>query len=435
MDFLAKRIVIMGLGRFGGGGGAARYLARHGAKVLITDTSTAERLAESITALDGLPIDYRLGKHVEEDFTGADLIIVNPAVRQHDNPFLAAAAAAGVPTTSEIRLLVSQLPDRRRTIGITGTAGKSTVVAMLRHLLRKAPAMPRVHLGGNIGGSLLESLETIRPDDWVVLELSSFMLHGLNADHWSPGVAVVTNCTSNHLDWHRNMANYVAAKQVILKHQKSGDQAVLGESVVSWLTNSGVTRHVVAGDDGEIKLAVPGRHNCFNAACAIRVADAIGVTGDHRFSGLSDFIGLPHRLELVAAHDGVHYVNDSKATTPHAMQIALQSFNLATVHLITGGYDKDVDLSECISLAAQCCRAIYTIGATGDSIADVASVGKAEVIRCQTLDNAVAETTRRTCQGDVVLLSPACPSYDQFSNYEQRGEAFTNAVHGQIKGE
>lgn len=435
MDFFAKRIVIMGLGRFGGGVGAARYLVRHGAKVLITDTSTAEQLDESIAALDGLPIDYRLGQHVEEDFTSADLIVVNPAVYQHGNPFLAAAAVAGVPTTTEIRLLISQLPDRRRTIGVTGTAGKSTVVAMLGHLLRKAPVMSRVHLGGNIGGSLLESLETIQPDDWVVLELSSFMLHGLNADHWSPGVAVVTNCMSNHLDWHRNMTNYIAAKQVILKHQKSGDQAVLGESVASWLTNSGVTRHVVDGGDGGIKLSVPGWHNCFNATCAIRVVDAIGVTGDYRSNGLSDFVGLPHRLELVAAHDGVHYVNDSKATTPQAMQIALQSFNPATVHLITGGYDKDIDFSECIALAAQCCRAIYTIGATGDSIADVASVGKADVIRCQTLDNAVVETKRRTRHGDVVLLSPACPSYDQFSNYKQRGEAFANAVHGQIKGE
>ncbi|MEE8459741.1 MAG: Mur ligase family protein, partial [Phycisphaerales bacterium] len=221
MDLAGQRVTVMGLGRFGGGVGVARYLIKLGADVLVTDLLSRDDLADSLAQLDGLPIEYRLGEHNVSDFTTADLVVANPAVKP-DNRFLRAAQAAGVPVTSEIRLLVKALPNRLRTIGVTGTAGKSTVTAMIGHILKKAfpqpPAPPgdqdtvaatNVWVGGNLGGSLLDRLDEIGKDDWVVLELSSFMLHGLREDKWSPHIAVVINISPNHLDWHGTFEHYV----------------------------------------------------------------------------------------------------------------------------------------------------------------------------------------------------------------------------------
>ncbi|MEE9211608.1 MAG: Mur ligase family protein, partial [Phycisphaeraceae bacterium] len=211
MNLSGKRVIVMGLGRFGGGAGAARFCAQRGANVLVTDLAGRDQLAQSLTQLQDLPIEYRLGEHRECDFTTADLIVVNPAINPRNNPYLHAAARARIPTTSEIRLLVAHLPDRRRTIGVTGTAGKSTVVAMIGHILRQAVGPDRVHVGSNIGGSLLDKLPAIQNDHWIVLELSSFMLDSLDQDAWSPGTAVVTNFAPNHLDWHGRVEDYTTA--------------------------------------------------------------------------------------------------------------------------------------------------------------------------------------------------------------------------------
>ncbi len=432
-----RRVVVMGLGRFGGGVGAARYCARHGANVLVTDLQPAHELRQSTAQLDGLPIDYRLGGYDPTDFTGADLIVVNPAVRRDGNEFLAAATASGATLTSEIQLLVERLPDRRSVIGVTGSAGKSTTTTMIGHVMdkaqtREATAARRAWVGGNLGGSLLENIEQIGPDDWVVLELSSFMLAALDDDRWSPGIAVVTNIAANHLDWHADMADYAAAKRVIVKHQQRGDFAVLGAAVADWPTNHGVTRHVVDKCADGLTLALPGEHNGLNATCALTAAQAAGVTCSP--AALADFAGLPHRLQFVCVHENVRYFNDSKSTTPEAAQLAISSFAPATVHAIVGGYDKQADLSPLARFAAQRCRAIYTVGATGDAIAADADAGPAQVVRCQTVAHAVAQTACRVRPGDTVLLSPGCASWDQFAHFEQRGEMFVAAVLG-VTGE
>lgn len=424
IDWRQKRVLVMGLGRFGGGVGVTRFLVSQGAKVLVTDLLPAEKLTQSLRRLAHLPVEWRLGEHREADFAAADIVVVNPAVDPRHNPYLAAARQAGAQFTSEIRLLVEHLPRRERTIGVTGSAGKSTTTAMIGEGLAATFGRPHVHVGGNLGGSLLENLASIGPDDWVVLELSSFMLEGLGEDKWSPHIAVVTNLSPNHLDRHRTLEAYRAAKQAILEHQTAADAAVLGPGLAAFRPKTARVAKVENGQTFPHELVLPGPHNRLNAAMALQAVVLAGANPEAAAQAITAFRGLPHRLQLVAEHDGVRFFNDSKATTPEAASLAVRCFPAGTVHAILGGYDKKSDLAPLARQAAQHCRAIYTIGATGPAIAQAAQTGPAEIVRCETLDRAVAEATKRARPGEVVLLSPACASWDQFENYEQRGQTF-----------
>lgn len=457
MDLADKRVTVMGLGRFGGGVGVARYLVKQGADVLVTDQLDADKLKDSLAQLDGLPIEYRLGEHNVSDFTTCDLVVANPAVKP-DNRFLRSAQAAGIPITSEIRLLVAALPNRLRTIGVTGTAGKSTTTAMIGHILNKAfpkpsapsgdqstATAPNVWVGGNLGGSLLDHLDEIGPDDWVVLELSSFMLHGLREDKhfrgWSPHIAVVTNLGENHLDWHGNLTTYIQDKQVILDYQdKKQDAVVFGPKMADLMTARVDCLRQREDDElrllKSLKLLLPGSHNQINAVIALDVSGLAGVDRKIGEDCLADFPGLPHRLQFVAEHNGVRYFNDSKCTTPEAAGLAIKSFDEGTVHIILGGYDKGSDLKPLAGLAAQRCAGIYTVGDTGPAIQAEAEAATsrgargagAKVVACGGLDTAVREAVGRAQPGHVVLLSPGCASWDQFDNYEQRGERFIELV-------
>jgi UDP-N-acetylmuramoylalanine--D-glutamate ligase len=445
-DYQGQRVTVMGLGRFGGGVGVTRFLSDHGGDVLVTDTLPPEELKASIDAIAGLPgVSLRLGEHNISDFTTPDLVVVNPAVKP-GNRFVRAAEAAGVPITSEIRLLVKHLPDRRKTIGITGTAGKSTVTAMLGHVLKKvlggqgtqgssgeADSGGRVHVGGNLGGSLLPRVESIQPEDWVVLELSSFMLEGLREDRWSPHIAVITNISPNHLDWHGSMEDYIAAKQVILDFQKDidGDFAIGGGGTHTIFEEKiDIARADLASSDDELRvsppldLLLPGHHNQVNARLAFKAVDAaLGMTPGHNFGLLNDFPGLPHRLQHVGTINGVTCINDSKSTTPDATRLALESFPDRPARLMCGGYDKGSDLTPLIEAASEKAAAVYTIGATGPAITDAGNKrGQTPFFNCEQLQSAVQRAIHDARPGDVLLLSPGCASWDQFENYEQRGE-------------
>ncbi len=438
-DLAGQRVTVMGLGRFGGGVGVVKYLAAQGADVLVTDLEPADRLADSLAALDGLDLNFRLGGHNVSDFTTCDLVVASPAVKP-DNRFLRAARAAGIPVTSEIRLLVSRLPNRRRTIGVTGTAGKSTVTAMIGHLLEKAGQQDsrtagKVWVGGNIGGSLLDVVDQIGQEDWVVLELSSFMLEGLREDRWSPHIAVITNITPNHLDWHGSFSAYRRAKFAIFEYQRpwssvgsnvDEDWLVTTSELGEALQNESAARVHLVNAPFPDRIPIPGEHNAWNAALAVAVIGLVVGFEESRAvcSALKAFPGLPHRLEFVGEFAGVRCYNDSKSTTPEAARLAIESFEPGTVHVILGGYDKGVDLKPLAVLAAERCRGVYTIGATGEAISDAAD----GALRCGTLDAAVKEAVGRAASGDVLLLSPGCASWDQFDNYEQRGNAFTALV-------
>lgn len=463
----------MGLGRFGGGVGVARWLAGQGADVLVTDLEPAARLADSLSKIDDLvrsgAISLRLGEHNVSDFTDTDLVVANPAVpKPWDNRFLRSATAAGVPITTEIRLLVERLPDRKRVIGVTGTVGKSTTAAMMAHVLRETGRT--VWFGGNIGGSLLAELPRVARDSWVVLELSSAMLHWLSADAgypgapgWSPGVAVITNLSPNHLDWHGEFDHYSRSKQQIVRDEQPGDTLIVDEALSSWAADARCAsvpssdhpitpsphHHFIprVGADSIPPLPVPGRHNRLNAAFALAAVQCVGIDPAAALRALATFRGLPDRLEYLgeftlpeAASDESRFrgarktrmiraYNDSKSTTPESARLAVDAMDddpaigAGRVRLICGGYDKKIDLSPLAQAAARCALA-YTIGQTGPALAEAINRAGGRAVSCGGLHRAVAGALADAKAGDVILLSPGCASWDQFTNYEERGRRF-----------
>jgi len=429
-----KRVTVFGLGRFGGGIAVARWLAEQGASVTVTDKQTADKLADSVRQLEGVPVTFHLGAHVEEDFTQAELIVASPAIPPH-NEYLKKAAAAGVPITSEIRLFIERCPCK--IFGVTGTKGKSTTSAMLGEMLRRRF---KVWVGGNIGKSLLADLEPMEPGDLVVLELSSFMLERLAPMRWSPHVAVVTMISSDHLDWHGSAEAYLSAKKNILRFQRADDFAILNgdnPAAASWAaeTSASVIRYGV--DRAKpFELIVPGKHNQLNAQGAFAAAEVVGVSWEDAQEALRNFKGLPHRLQLVREANGVRYFNDSIATVPDAAVAALESFPPKKVVQIVGGYDKGLPLTPLCNALVERAKAALCIGATGNRIADATGTAvspmasAAAVYRCGDLVTAMKMARQIAGPGDVVLLSPGCASYDQFENFEKRGEAFAELARG-----
>ena len=440
-----KHVTVMGLGRFGGGVGVTRWLAAAGAKVVVTDLAPADKLQASLDQIAGLGVTLRLGGHDERDFRAVDAVVVNPAVPD-SSLYLQMARAAGVPVTTEINLFVERCP--ARCVGVTGSVGKSTITAMIGHVLRqcaetRSGIARRIWVGGNIGESLLEGLDQIAADDIVVLELSSFQLRRTAAVHWSPHVAVITNITPNHLDWHGNFAAYVAAKLHIVRFQNPACDIVVAQDVpklreiLAHVHNDGpgVWWYGLDGDvpaaDGTdrrmrwegLKLAVPGRHNRENAAAALTVACALGAPPEAASAALATFKALPHRLQQVGVHGGVTYFDDSKSTTPEAAITALRAIE-SPLLVILGGYDKGSDLRPVAEEAARRTKFAACIGTTGPKLAEAIRAAGGQVEACADLSAAVAACRRRAEPGDAVLLSPACASWDQFVDYRARGETF-----------
>jgi UDP-N-acetylmuramoylalanine--D-glutamate ligase len=434
-DFRGKRVTVAGLGRFGGQIAAARWLIAQGARVLVTDQAPPEKLAESASQLRNLSIEFRLGEHREEDFTAVDLIVASPAIPP-TSKFLQAARSAAVPITTEIRLFIERCP--ATIIGVTGTKGKSTTTAILGEILRRRFT---TWVGGNIGHSLLPDLDKITQSHLVVLELSSFMLEHLGAMRWSPHLAVVTMVAADHLDWHGSQESYVRAKSNIVRFQHPDDIAVLNEEdpgAMSFakLSEARIVRFGVK-DRRPLDLLVPGRHNQSNAQAAFAAAYELGVGRDDAEEALREFRGLPHRLQLVHESGGVRYFNDSIATIPEAAIAALDSFPPKRVLQIVGGYDKGLPVTTLCNALLERAKAVLCIGATGKRLAEVMSQSPspqaAAVYSCGDLDTAVHIAKQNAAPGDVILLSPGYASYDQFANFEKRGEAFMKAVLGALQ--
>lgn len=435
-DWSGKRVTVMGLGRFGGGVGVAAWLANHNARVLITDLRQESDLADSIdelrTAAPDAEFEFALGAHTEGHFTQCDVLVVNPAVpHPWDNPFVLCAHQAGVSITTEIRLLVDRLPNREQVIAVTGSAGKSTTAAMIAHVLSMSD--PGCEFGGNIGGSMLGRLASIPSERWIVLELSSAMLWWLNGSQalcpsdppWAPGIAAVTTFAPNHLDWHGSTEHYRRSKQSILDHQHPGDAAVLSPAAPGWPSPVGVDVRRASMDDALPDLLIPGDHNRSNAATAMAVLTiprvAACIPPERAHTGLGSFAGLAHRLEAVGRFRTpsgvVRAFNDSKSTTPEATLRAVEALApLGPIRLIAGGYDKGASLQAINTLDL---AGLYAIGATAP---------KLEGQQCSTLDQAVRAALGDAHDGDLLLLSPGCASWDQFISYEQRGDRFTQAL-------
>lgn len=464
-DLSDSSVTVMGLGRFGGGVGVTRFLAERAgcARVLVTDLAPEVELAESLAMIEPLIrrgiVETRLGGHNVADFTTADLVVANPAVpTPWDNRFLRAALAAGVPLTTEIGLLVSRLPNRERTIAVTGSVGKSTTTAMIAHALGAALGDGSVALGGNIGGTLLGDVGAFTTDTRIVLELSSAMLFWLAlADErglvrtldpdpaalahprWSPGIAVVTNLAPNHADWHGSLDHYAAAKRALLLAQHPLDTAVLGDgSVADWAE---LTRATVLGPNlprFDRPMSLPGEHNRRNAAVAL-AACAAALDYDRvepLAAAIATFPGLVHRLQFVGEVRGVRCFNDSKSTTPESALRAVDAIaetlaaGVRGVHLIAGGYDKKIPLDPVAHIAPSL-AGLYTIGQTGPALAAAALANGAHAEHVHdtgTLESAFALAVACAKPGEAVVLSPACASWDQFTNFEARGDLFVSLV-------
>jgi UDP-N-acetylmuramoylalanine--D-glutamate ligase len=425
-DLKNKRVTVAGLGHFGGGIAVAKWLVGQGAQVTVTDLASEEELADSVAELRGLPVVFRLGGHELTDFLNTDLVVTSPAVKP-SSKYITAARQAAIPVTTEIRLFIERCP--AKIIAVTGTKGKSTATAMLGKML-EASVKQRIWVGGNIGKSLLPDLPQIAPDDLVVLELSSFMLEYLAQMRWSPHVALVTMLAVDHVDWHGSPEAYLEAKKSIVKFQRPQDFAVLGEGVPH-------TKEFAAATQGQViwfntrgrrfDLQVPGEHNQFNAQGAFATAKIFGVNWDKSQQSVKDFIGLPHRLQLVHEDAGVRYYNDSIATIPEAAIAALEAFKPRTVIQIVGGSDKGLAFEAMCNVLRDRAKAILCIGTTGPKISQLLQSNgraRAQVKLCKDLAMAMTEVKSIASEGDVVLLSTGCASYDQFQNFEQRGDTF-----------
>jgi UDP-N-acetylmuramoylalanine--D-glutamate ligase len=375
-------------------------------------------------------------------------------------PIVQAALARGIPVSALTDVFFAVCP--APIAGITGSSGKTTTTTMLGLMVEAGGFV--AHVGGNIGRPLLNEAASMRPDDWVVLEMSSFQLEWLAA---SPRIAVVTNLTPNHLDRHGTMEEYAAAKLHIVQYQRSGDTAVLnaqdqyaprfaraaGGRVLYFSLELETAPSDGAVLEGEMlcirrgrmsetvcsrhDLRVPGLHNVANALAAITAADVVGVSVDAMRDVLRSFTGVPHRLELVRTLGGVRYYNDSIATTPDRAQAALDAVP-GLVVLILGGHDKNLPWQAFCRSAAQRCRAVLLIGDAAELIArnfrealadEVGQTLRPESMHaCGDLEHAVRVAQDLAHPGDAVLLSPGCASYDQFANFEARGACFRELV-------
>jgi UDP-N-acetylmuramoylalanine--D-glutamate ligase len=445
----------MGLGAFGGGEGVVRFLSDRGARITISDLKTEEQLRATLERLRDCRIEtLHLGGHQRTDFEDAELIVVNPAVPR-TCPWLAVARGARAPLTSEMNLFIEH--NRGRVVAVTGSVGKSTTTSLIERMI--ATSGRGAWLGGNIGRSLLPIVDEIQPDDWVVLELSSFQLSDLDRVAFCPEVAVVTNLHANHLDWHSSFDEYRAAKQVILKGQRPGDSAVLNaddEDVARWSSKGRVlwfgqsasdgvrvVEHGLSVHHGDVRFevdlrparALPGAHNAMNAAAAVVTALAVGVEEPAIRSALESFEALPHRLRIIGECDGRTFVDDSKATTPESAIAALEAFEQPIV-LLAGGADKQVDLRPFAAAIARRVRAAALMGQTAEALESLIQdavtclpIGSPPLIqRCDSFPETIAWAKQLSQPGDVILLSPGCASFGWFKSYVDRGEEFARLI-------
>ncbi len=440
MNLRGLRIVVAGMGK--SGAAALELLSTQGALLRATDNRPLAELGDAARVIEKLGVGFV--PQSPKAFEGIDLMVVSPGVPL-DLPEIAAALARGVKLTGELELAAPFLKGPK--IGITGSNGKTTTTALTAHILKECGIPCQV--GGNIGWPPAAMVASSKPGQWNVLELSSFQLetiHDFRAD-----IAVCLNVTPDHLDRHKTFEAYTAAKRRLFETQRSGDWAVLNAddpvthgwanrisaqpvwfsqlkrvSRGLWVSEGGV--HA----DGELmipfeSIQLRGRHNLENVMAAAAAAQLAGAPKAGIRAAVASFQAVEHRLEFVRRLRGVDYFNDSKATNVDAALKAIEAFP-GGLWIILGGKDKGGDYTPLAAALRGKARGVMLIGAAAEKIAG--QLGGLPLAECGTLDAAVRKAAAAAEEGDTVLLAPACASFDQFRNYEERGRLFKTLVTG-----
>ncbi|MGD0096537.1 MAG: UDP-N-acetylmuramoyl-L-alanine--D-glutamate ligase [Terracidiphilus sp.] len=447
MELKGKKVLVVGLGK--SGLAAALFLRRRGAQVTVSDVRSADQLAKEIPALIEAGIMVEAGGHGLLTFRRQDLIVVSPGVPL-DTPELAQVKSFGLPVIGELELAARFL--KGHTLAVTGSNGKTTTTTLLGEIL-EASGLPTL-VGGNIGVPVISLIDQSTDESWSVLEVSSFQLESTVEFH--PQIAVILNITPDHLDRHGSFENYSAAKERIFARQTAEDCLVLNadntraadaahrsSAKVYWFSiEHSVTRGAFleqgfvvyrGAENAAAEKIIPARaiplkgtHNVENVLAAVCAARLAGVPADVIRRAIENFRAVEHRLEYVATRHGVEFYNDSKATNVDATAKAVAAFS-GGIHLILGGKDKGSDYTELSELLRERASAVYTIGSAAAKIESHLR-GVVSIHSCETLDKAVHVAASAARPGEIVLLAPACSSFDQFENYEQRGRVFKQLV-------
>ena len=477
-DWSRKTVLVIGIARQGIA--LTRYLVKHGAGVIVNDRRDLDQLRDAQEALADINVRWETGGHPLTILDDVDLVCVSGGVPV-DLPIVVEAARRGIALSNDSQLFLEACPCK--VVGITGSAGKTTTTTLVGLIAQAAVeqfnlgssqpeshknsllgAQSQVWVGGNIGSPLISVLENIKPNDLAVMELSSFQLEIMET---SPDIAVVINITPNHLDRHKTMENYIDAKSRILKNQSSRDTAVLNrdDPVFTNLQKDVQGRLVTFGMnkpddhnpsvfydpiaqkvrinsvnlDGEMQLDVirqadiplRGDHNLSNVLAACATAMACGISPSAMEAGIKNFSGIPHRLEFVRSYRGGDWYNDSIATAPERSIAAINSFAEPLI-LLAGGRDKDLPWDSFASLVCQRVRDLILFGEAASIVSDALSPYEKKsctsVTICAGLEDAVKAAATKVTNGDVVLLSPGGTSFDEFTDFEERGEAYKKWV-------
>jgi UDP-N-acetylmuramoylalanine--D-glutamate ligase len=445
MELANKKVLVVGLGK--SGVASALFLKSRGAVVTVSDAKPQQQLGSELSLLLDHGIAIETGGHGERTFREQDLIVVSPGV-PFDAPLLQQARAMGENVIGEIELAAQFFPGRM--IAITGSNGKTTTTALTGEILSAGGFHTLV--GGNIGTPAISLVNDATPQTIAVLEVSSFQLETIQS--YRPYIAVVLNVTPDHLDRHRTFAAYAAAKARIFENQEPDDFAVLNaddptcaslagavKSKLSWFSRKKEVNPGAFVRDGQIifrdadgekeimplgDISLKGSHNVENVLAAASVGMLMQCSPVQIRKAIREFKAVEHRLEYVATIRGVEFYNDSKATNVDATIKAIESFP-ANIHLILGGKDKGSDYSVLNDLLRARVKVVYTIGAAAQKI-ETQIKDTVEIVHAETLDAAVKRAAKAAQPGDIVLLAPACASFDQFENYEHRGKTFKEIV-------
>ena len=453
MELKNKRVLVVGLGK--SGKSAALFLRERGAQVTVSDSRSAEALAGEIPALLDAGVMVETGGHGLLTFRRQDLIVVSPGV-PFDTPELKQVRAFGLPIIGELELASRFL--QGQIVAITGSNGKTTTTSLLGKIFAGA-GVPTL-VGGNIGTPVIDLIAQSTPQTTSVLEVSSFQLE--TVEQFRPHIAVVLNITQDHLDRHGTFENYAAMKARITAQQTADDFFVLNaedkptqmlaartKAQVFWFSGRRPIKQgaFVHGESIAFlpregakpepvmplaEIPLKGAHNVENVLAAVCAARLGGVSAESIRSSVAGFKAVEHRLEFVATVRGVAFFNDSKATNVDATKKALEAFP-GGVHLILGGKDKNSDYTELADLLRARVKTVYTIGSAAEKI-ERHLAGVVKIVSAGTLDAAVRQAAQNAVPGDVVLLAPACASFDQFTGYEQRGRVFKDLVQGLAGG-